>query len=121
MRNSIHNQPGLLERRRELRRNATPAENTLWQQLRGRRFLDAKFYRQYGIGSYIADFYCHAHKLVIEVDGSIHETAEKIGNDEVRTGCLGAYGLNVLRFTNDQVINQLNRVLEEIAQALDVQ
>jgi cyclase len=96
-----------------LRYNMTPAENMLWSYL-NLKVNGAKFRRQHPLGSYIADFYCHQHKLVIEVDGSIHSLPEIIQNDFEKQKFLEEQGLKVLRFTNQQVFNNLNNVLESI-------
>ena len=86
---------------RELRKNATPQEKHLWYD-----FLSTykiRFQRQKPIDNFIADFYCHKAKLVIEIDGSQHFTEEGIEKDEFRTEVLSAYDLLVIRFTNRQV------------------
>ncbi|MET3500455.1 cyclase [Mucilaginibacter rubeus] len=96
-----------------LRYRMTVAEELLWEQLKGKR-LGVKFRRQHPLGIYIADFYCHQHKLIIELDGSIHNLPDVIQNDIVRQNNLVSDGLKVLRFTNDQVLNNLEKVLENI-------
>jgi len=100
-----------------LRNNMTPAEMLLWGYLKGSQ-LGAKFRRQHPIGIYIADFYCHQHKIVIEVDGSIYHLPDIIKNDIERQNNLELEGLKVLRFTNDQVFKELEKVLNIIKQAL---
>jgi len=100
-----------------LRNNMTPAEMLLWGYLKGSQ-LGAKFRRQHPLGIYIADFYCHQHKTVIEVDGSIHHIPDIIKNDIERQNNLELDGLKILRFTNDQVFNQLEKVLNTIKQEL---
>ena len=106
---------GLLERARELRAKQTPAEELLWELLRDRQLCDAKFRRQHQFGDYLCDFYCHEVKLVIECDGSPHETSPRIQHDAKRDAYLRSQGLTVLRFTNDRVINEVPAVLNEIA------
>jgi len=96
-----------------LRNNMTPAEMLLWGHLRGSQ-LGAKFRRQHPLGIYIADFYCHQHKLVIELDGSIHNVPEVAKNDLERQFNIENDGIKVLRFKNDQIFNQLEKVLEQI-------
>lgn len=96
-----------------LRYRMTPTEELLWEQLKGKQ-LGVKFRRQHPLGIYIADFYCHQHKLVIELDGSIHHLPEIAQNDIIRQTNLELDGLKVLRFTNEQVFNNLNKVLENI-------
>lgn len=91
----------------------TPAEIFMWSQLNV-AFSGTKFRKQHPLGSYIADFYCHKHKLVIELDGSIHQLPEVIDNDLQKQAFFESQGLTVLRFTNQEVFNNLNRVLETI-------
>jgi type I restriction enzyme M protein len=106
---------GLLERARELRSKQTPAEDLLWELLRDRQICDAKFRRQHQFGDYLCDFYCHEAKLVIECDGSPHETSSRIQHDAKRDAYLRSQGLTVLRFSNDLVMNDTAAVLDEIA------
>ncbi len=106
----------LLLRARELRRQQTSTEEMLWLFLRGRRLHDAKFRRQHNIGRFIADFYCHKSRLVIELDGKIHEMQE--ARDAERDAWMVASGLTVLRFENEDVWERLDFVLEEIVKAL---
>ena len=96
-----------------LRYNMTAAETALWASL-GINLPGIKFRRQHPLGQYIADFYCHQHKLVIEVDGSIHHLPEVVQNDLEKQAFLEEQGLKVLRFTNNQVFNNLEKVLESI-------
>ncbi len=108
--------PALLERARELRRHGTTAEAILWECLRDRQLAGAKFRRQHVIGPYIADFYCHEARLVIEVDGGIH--LEQQAEDHERQANLEAQGYRVMRFTNERVLTDTDTVLAEIAEAL---
>jgi len=103
----------IFENAKALRYNMTPAENALWASL-NIKLAPTKFRRQHPLGSYIADFYCHQHKLVIEVDGSIHNLPEVRQNDIEKQAFLEEQGLRVIRFTNDQVFNNLEQVLESI-------
>ena len=84
-----------------LRKNATPQENHLWYDFLSK--YEIRFQRQKAIGDFIADFYCHKAKLVIEIDGSQHLTKQGKENDEFRTEILEGYDLRVIRFTNRQV------------------
>lgn len=90
----------------------TPAESILWGYLNIKT--NSKFRRQHALGGYIADFYCHQHKLVIEIDGSIHNLPEIIKNDLEKQAFLVSNGLTVLRFTNKEVFEQLDKVLNTI-------
>lgn len=83
-----------------LRNNMTSAEMVLWGYLKGNQ-LGAKFRRQHPLGMYIADFYCHQHKIVIEIDGSIHEVPEVAANDLERQFSIESDGIRVLRFKNE--------------------
>ncbi len=101
------------------RSNPTETENALWQMLRGKKLDDYKFRRQHIIGSYIADFICLKAKLIIEVDGLIHQLPENKANDEVRTKWLNEKGFKVIRFTNDEVLGNTENVLSSILKELD--
>jgi cyclase len=96
-----------------LRNTATGAENLLWNFLRGKQ-LGVKFRRQHPIGIYIADFYCHEHRLIIEVDGSIHNLPDVASNDIIRQQNLEKDGFKVIRFSSRDVFNHLEQVLENI-------
>ncbi|MCK4695952.1 MAG: DUF559 domain-containing protein [Candidatus Cloacimonetes bacterium] len=110
----IYNKAELKERRRLLRRNQTPAEKKLWNYLRNKQFLNLKFYRQYSIDYYIADFYCPNIKLVIELDGSQHFTNYKKDYDKVRTEIFKSLSITVIRFRNVEIMNNIEKVLGEI-------
>jgi len=109
---------GLVELARELRKKQTSAEGLLWQLLRNRQLLEFKFRRQHQFGDYVADFYCHEAQLVIECDGSVHESNEQWYHDRNRDAYMIAQGVRVLRFTNDRILNDTENVLEEIAISL---
>lgn len=97
---------------RTMRENPTPAEAALWDALRGRHPDGLTFRFQHPVGQVILDFYCAAGKLVVEVDGRIHETqAEK---DAARTDHLESYGYHVIRFRNEEVLTDLPGVLARI-------
>lgn len=98
-------------RRQELRKNCTETEKILWSQLKQRK-IGAKFIRQYSIGNWVVDFYCPEYKLVIELDGGIHKGLLKA--DKYRNELLEGMGLRVLRFKNEEVLNNINEVLEKI-------
>ena len=104
----------LLNRCRELRRSATNAENLLWQLLRDRRLCDFKFRRQHPLGGYILDFYCHEAQLDVEVDGGGHAEDVQAHHDAQRTHELEELGVRVIRFWNNEVLNETGKVLEEI-------
>ena len=99
----LRNDPTLKEWRQELRRNQTEAEKTLWVHLRNKRFYGMKFFRQYSIGPYILDFYCPTMKLAAELDGGQHNLCESKECETVRSECLKAHGVEVMRFWNHEV------------------
>jgi len=102
---------------RELRARQTDAENLLWGLLRNRRLLGLKFRRQYPLRPYILDYYCHEAKLAIELDGGQH--AEQHHYDQQRTAQLESRGILVLRFWNNEMLQQTESVLEKIYLVLE--
>ena len=98
----------------QMRKNPTEAEKVMWKILRKFRQSGFPFRRQHPIEFYIADFYCHKLKLVIEVDGEIHTENEIQSHDEGRTGELQRLGIKVLRVTNDQIFCDNDLVVEKI-------
>ena len=109
-----HGFPRLVARSRSLRRGQTDAEALLWKNLRSRQLNDAKFRRQVQIGRYVCDFVCHEARLIVELDGGQH-TADK---DAARTQWLEAHGYRVLRFWNNEVLENFDGVRERIAETL---
>jgi type I restriction enzyme R subunit len=103
---------------RELRLRNTEAEQKLWSLLRNRQFKGKKFRRQHAISNYIVDFYFNECKLVIELDGKFHTPGEAKDNDAARTALLNELGITVLRFWNEEVINDPAKVLEKISEYL---
>jgi very-short-patch-repair endonuclease len=98
----------------QMRKNPTEAERVMWEILRKYRRSGFPFRRQHPIEFYIADFYCHNLRLVIEVDGEIHTEKEVKSHDEGRTGELERFGIKVLRFTNTQILHDIDQVVEKI-------
>jgi very-short-patch-repair endonuclease len=98
----------------DLRHPMTDAEKLLWDKIRNRKLQGLKFRRQHPIHYYIADFYCHEKRLIVEVDGRIHLDKAVREHDEHRTAELDRLGIKVIRFTNDQIFEQLEHVLKEI-------
>jgi very-short-patch-repair endonuclease len=101
---------------RVLRKRMTPAERRLWSAIRNGTLLGAKFRRQHLVGRFVLDFYCPLAKLAIEVDGEIH--THQAEYDDARTVYLESYGIRVIRFQNDEVLQDLPRVLDRIRVAL---
>ena len=99
---------------RELRQRETHAEKMLWKSLRGGRLDGLKFRRQHSVGRYFADFACESARLIIELDGGIHDQDDAHLNDHVRQQEIEALGWFVLRFRNEQVTGALDRVLDAI-------
>ncbi len=114
MSDSINNRKYLKEFRKELRNNATKSESMLWKALQRKQLENRKFRRQHSLGNYIVDFYCPSEKLVVELDGEVHENFINEHYDFQRTQYLECLGLKVLRFENDLVFKQLDMVLEAI-------
>jgi len=109
----------LFQYARRMRNNPTEAEKILWKHLRKMRSKGFVFRRQHPIDIFIADFYCHKVKLVIEVDGEIHSNDKTREYDDGRSGELERFGVSVLRFTNDEVMNNQNQVLKKISNIID--
>ena len=107
-------------RAKELRKNMTESEKVLWEEIRNRKLGGLKFRRQHPISTFIADFYCHEQKLVIELDGEIHDNEESQEYDEGRTAEMEYMGITVIRFRNEEVMNSINRVLNEILAACNL-
>ncbi|MBL4560799.1 MAG: endonuclease domain-containing protein [Labilibaculum sp.] len=106
--------PEIHRRAKELRKNMTESEILLWAEIRNRKINGLKFRRQHPIDIFIADFYCHEIKLVIELDGNIHDSEENKEYDEGRTAELRYLGVKVMRFTNEEVMTSIHNVLTKI-------
>ncbi len=110
--------PVLFEYARELRLNPTQAETLLWERIKNKQ-LGVQIRQQHPIASFIADFYCHQARLIIEVDGGYHRIPEQYEYDESRTEELKKYGLRVIRFSNEEVLNDTQGVVNKIAREID--
>ena len=109
----------LKEYAKQLRKNMTEAETILWEELRQ---LDGyHFRRQHPINDYIADFICLSAHLIIEVDGKYHDMPQQQVDDDMRTDALSKMGYTVVRFTNEEIITDVDRVVNEIYDILDEQ
>jgi len=112
--------PKLFENAHQLRLvDKTKAEKKLWEVLRNRKIENCKFRRQHPIDKFIADFYCYEKKLIIEVDGGYHDEKEQKERDEARTQVINEYDITVIRFTNEEVLNDIQLVIREIVKALN--
>lgn len=109
--------PKLVDRAKQMRRNPTPAEKKLWEEYL--KTFPHRVLRQRPIDHFIVDFYCAALRLVIEVDGSVHFSEAAQAHDAERLIELEKYGLQIIRFTNDEVINNFENVCNQIAELLN--
>ncbi|MFZ2978170.1 MAG: endonuclease domain-containing protein [Candidatus Magasanikiibacteriota bacterium] len=108
------NKSGFKQRRKDLRNFSTKAEILLWQKIKNKQ-LGVKFRRQYNIGYWIVDFYCHELKLIIELDGGIHfESEEKMAHDKKRQAILEKQGYIVIRYTNYKILDDTDSVVNNI-------
>ena len=112
--------PSVFEKAKMLRKNMTESELLLWQHLSNKKMEGFRFKTQHPIGNYIADFYCHQVKLVVEVDGENHSDAEQKEYDASRSEEMERFNIKVLRFTNGAVKNNIDRVVEEIKNMLNL-
>jgi len=110
---------GLLKNARDLRKEMTKAEELLWSYLRDRKLAGFKFRRQQPMEGFILDFYCDVAKLGIELDGSIHSLKEVKDYDEQRTQFLNQFGIEIIRFSNEDVTNKTDEVLKNIRQNIE--
>lgn len=102
-----------------LRKNETETEKILWERLRNNQLKGYKFRRQHPIGLFIVDFYCHRLKLILEIDGEYHNLPEQIKKDSERTQILESSGLQLIRFTNKEVHENLEDVIAKITFKID--
>ena len=106
------NKEELKARRRSLRKNMPKAEVLLWSKLKNKQLLGERFLRQYSVDQYVLDFYCPRLKLAIEVDGEIHDV--KVEYDEGRSAEMEKFGILIIRFTNHEVENSIQNVINKI-------
>ncbi len=103
----------------KMRKQPTDAEKVLWTELSGKKLANYKFRRQHIIGNYITDFICLKENIIVEVDGLIHQLPENKNNDEERTKWLNDEGYQVIRFTNEEVLFETERVIEKIKASME--
>lgn len=115
-----YNNPNFIGRRRVLRENQSEVERLMWHYLCGKQFYGLKFFRQYGVGSYILDFYSPAKRLAVEIDGGQHNKNKQEIIDRRRTEYLKNKNIKVLRFWNNEVLNNIDGVLEKIKEAIKI-
>jgi very-short-patch-repair endonuclease len=99
---------------KELRKTQTEAEKILWSKLNKNQVLGLQFRRQHPIDKFIADFFCPKIKLIIEIDGSIHDIPEHHNHDLGRTDILNDFGITVVRFSNEQIITEIDYTVNQI-------
>ena len=110
----------IFEYARILRTNMTGSEKVIWKSISKKQLLGLKFRRQHPIGNYIADFYCHERKLVIEIDGKYHENKYQKMHDNYRDSEMERFGINIIRFKNDEIFNELEKVLHKIQKIISL-
>jgi very-short-patch-repair endonuclease len=104
--------PATFQKARQLRNKTTTAEQLLWKRVKGKQICNARFRRQHPISKFIVDFYCHAAKLIIEIDGKIHLKNKEY--DKERTDILKSYNLEVIRFSNMEIETNIEKVIKKI-------
>lgn len=114
----VHNITKFIDRRRELRNRATEEENILWEELRNSK-IGYKFRRQHSFGGYILDLYCAKKRLIIEIDGGIHQSVSHKEYDEVRDKYFEELDYKVLRFKNSEIKSNLEEVISKIKKSCD--
>lgn len=106
----VHNKRSLLDIRSALRANSTPSEEILWEEIRNRKLNGLKFKRQHSIGNYIVDFYCASKRLIVELDGEVHNTSDQKEKDKHRDENLSEMNFRILRISNSLVLNDMETV-----------
>ena len=115
----IYNRPNQKSRRQSLRKNLPSPEILLWLKLKNKQMHGHKFRRQYGVGQYIVDFFCAEKNLAIEIDGESHFIDPEQLHDKERQERIEAYGIKFLRFTNAEVMQNIQGVLQRIMDTLE--
>ncbi|HEU5290587.1 MAG TPA: endonuclease domain-containing protein [Cyclobacteriaceae bacterium] len=110
--------PKIFEMAKELRNRLTEPEKILWEKLRLSKIDGYRFKAQHPISEFIVDFYCHKAKLIIEIDGGYHNKSEQREYDLNRSNILNEFGLRIIRFKNEDVLNRIDFVIEEIKRNL---
>jgi len=104
--------PDVMDLAKSLRNTMTHYEKLLWEKLKGKQICGVRFRRQHAISFYIVDFYCHEAMLVVEVDGTVHSF--KVDHDDGRSAEMEKFGIKIIRFTNSEVENNIDRVINRI-------
>ncbi len=103
----------------ELRKNQTIAEQIIWSKIRNKKLGGFRFTRQYSIGRYIADFYCSKANKIVEIDGKVHEERDRKEYDKIREEVIKTHGIKIIRFTNDEIVSNLEEVLRRLLEILN--
>jgi very-short-patch-repair endonuclease len=106
--------PELVESARYLRQHQTAAEERLWEAIRGQRTFPHRVRRQHAVGSFVLDFWIPAARLAIEIDGNIHDIPEVAAQDAERAALIEVFGISLVRFRNEDVLDDLDQVLNTI-------
>ncbi len=114
----LYNRASEKEKRQKLRNNMTKAEKMLWDKIKGKQIESCKFRRQYSVAQFIIDFYCPELKLAIEIDGESHFQEDAVKYDQERQIFIESAGIIFLRFTNNEVFEKLNSILEIITEKI---
>jgi very-short-patch-repair endonuclease len=109
--------PDIMEVARILRKNMNNYEKLIWEKLKGKQVCGLRFRRQHPINIFIADFYCHEVRLVVEIDGEIHDQQEEY--DDGRSAEMERFGIKVIRFTNDEVKKSIEKVINKIEKVVN--
>ena len=116
---SLAAKPDIFKKAKELKKSMTESEQILWKRLRNNQLNGTKFRRQHPLDIFIADFYCHERKLIIELDGGIHDNIEQQEYDDGRSFELEEKGFKILRFRNEEVLNNIDKVINKIIEVLN--
>ena len=116
---SLAAKPDIFKKAKELKKSMTESEQILWKRLRNNQLNGTKFRRQHPLDIFIADFYCHERKLIIELDGGIHDSIEQQEYDDGRSFELEEKGFKILRFRNEEVLNNIDKVINKIIEVLN--
>jgi very-short-patch-repair endonuclease len=114
----IFNKHEMKERRQELRREMTEPERLLWTRIRNRQIYGCKFRRQFSICAYVVDFYSPEIKLVVEIDGPSHDSADAIDYDKNRQEEIESLGIRIVKFTNKDVLSNLDMVINQLSETV---
>lgn len=115
----LYNNKALKERRKELRNHQTPAEKFLWGYISKNKIKRLRFLRQYGVGPYVIDFYCPKIRLGIELDGNVHKEEENKLYDRDREKFLENLDIETIRFWNNDVLNNTEKVLDKLLNKIE--